>query len=277
MERFLAAVVQMASGSDRPANVRRATELVRDGAGRGARLLVLPEVFAWRGPDGSDPAAAEPIPGPTSATMAALARELAVFLCMGSILESVAGDRRSYNTSCLIDPSGAIVARYRKVHLFDVALPGRVAVQESATRIPGDEPVVARTPIATLGCSICYDLRFPELYRELARRGARILTVPAAFTLHTGRDHWHVLLRARAVENLTRAQAPAQWSAKRCSVWLSTRAARGPLNLRQRPWRAPGRGLRAGYRPHRGHRSPQHGRPHAPTHLPGLCPRRFTG
>jgi predicted amidohydrolase len=201
MERFLAAVVQMASGSDRPANVRRATELVRDAAGRGARLLVLPEVFAWRGPDGSDPASAEPIPGPTSATMAALARELAVFLCMGSILESVAGDRRSYNTSCLIDPSGAIVARYRKVHLFDVALPGRVAVQESATRIPGDEPLVARTPIATLGCSICYDLRFPELYRRLAHDGAEVLLVPSAFTFPTGAAHWEVLCRARAIEN----------------------------------------------------------------------------
>jgi predicted amidohydrolase len=201
MERTRAAVVQMSSGSDRLSNLRHASALVRDAAARGARLVVLPEVFAWRGLDVGDPASAEPVPGPSTETMSALARELGLFLCLGSVLETVAGDPRRYNTSCLVDPSGSIIARYRKIHLFDVALPGRVAVQESATRLAGDEPVVVRTSLATLGCSICYDLRFPELYRRLAADGAEVLLVPSAFTFPTGAAHWDVLCRARAVEN----------------------------------------------------------------------------
>jgi deaminated glutathione amidase len=201
MERFVGAVIQMAAGADRTANVQRAMTLVRDAAGRGARLIVLPEVFAWRGTDPSDPTSAEPIPGPTTEAMCALARTLGVFLCMGSLLEAAPDDARRYNTSCIVDPSGAIVARYRKIHLFDVELPGRVAVRESATRLPGDEAVVARTALATLGCSICYDLRFPELYRRLAQAGAEVLLVPSAFTAPTGVAHWEVLCRARAIEN----------------------------------------------------------------------------
>jgi predicted amidohydrolase len=201
MERFVAAVAQMASGADRAANVRRAATLVREAASRGARLVVLPEVFAWRGTDAHDPSAAEPIPGPTTEAMSALARELGIVLCMGSILEAVPDDARRYNTSCLVDAAGTIVARYRKIHLFDVALPGRVAVRESATRLAGTEPVTAHTALATIGCSICYDLRFPELYRRLAQEGAEVLLVPSAFTAPTGDAHWEVLCRARAVEN----------------------------------------------------------------------------
>jgi predicted amidohydrolase len=202
VERFVAAVVQMSSGADRATNVRRATELVRDAAARAARLAVLPEVFAWRGVDPNDPTSAEPVPGPTTHAMADLARELGIFICMGSILERVPDETRRYNTTCVLDPSGALVARYRKIHLFDVALPGRVAVRESATRIPGDDaPVVARTRLAVLGCSICYDLRFPELYRRLAHAGAEVLLVPSAFTAPTGAAHWDVLCRARAIEN----------------------------------------------------------------------------
>jgi predicted amidohydrolase len=210
MERFVAAVVQMASTADRAANVRRATTLVRDAASRGARLVVLPEVFAWRGTDASAPDAAEPIPGPTTQSMAALARELGIVLCMGSILETIANDTRRYNTSCVVDATGTIVARYRKIHLFDVALPGRVAVQESASRRAGTEPVVAITELATVGCSICYDLRFPELYRRLASDGAEVLLVPSAFTAPTGAAHWEVLCRARAVENQCYLLAPNQ-------------------------------------------------------------------
>jgi deaminated glutathione amidase len=201
MERFVAAAVQMSSGSDRAANLRRASELIREAAERDARLVLLPEVFAWRGVDAADPTSAEPIPGPTTEAMAALARELGMFLAMGSILERVPDEPRRYNTSCLLDPDGTLVARYRKVHLFDVDIPGRVAVRESDTRIAGDGAVVVRTRLATLGCSICYDLRFPELYRELARAGAEVLLVPSAFTAPTGAAHWDVLCRARAVEN----------------------------------------------------------------------------
>jgi predicted amidohydrolase len=210
MERFVAAVVQLASGADRTHNVRRAAALVHEAADRGARLVVLPEVFAWRGADASDPSSAETIPGPTTQSMATLARELGIVVCMGSILETIPGEARRYNTSCVVDADGAIVARYRKIHLFDVALPGRVAVQESATRVAGTDVVVARTSLATLGCSICYDLRFPELYRRLAREGAEVLLVPSAFTAPTGAAHWEVLCRARAVENQCYVLAPNQ-------------------------------------------------------------------
>src|SRR5207249_4446181 len=174
MERYLAAAVQMSSGADRTANLARAEALVREAAARGASLIVLPEVFAWRGPRGGEPEVAEPVPGPTLITLGALARDLGIWLSAGSILERAPGEERAYNTSCLLDPHGEIVARYRKIHLFDIELPGRVSVRESETRAPGSDVVVARTPLGTLGLSICYDLRFPELYRTLVREGAEI-------------------------------------------------------------------------------------------------------
>src|SRR5438132_7861877 len=119
MERYLAAAVQMSSGADRAANLARAGALAREAAARGARLVVLPEVFAWRGPRDEEPAAAEPIPGPTTDMLAALARELRIHLCAGSLLEAAPGGARAFNTSCLFDPDGTLVARYRKGHLFD--------------------------------------------------------------------------------------------------------------------------------------------------------------
>jgi deaminated glutathione amidase len=201
MERYLAAAVQMSSGADRADNVARATALVRAAAARGARLVVLPEVFAWRGPRDGERASAEPIPGPTTETFAALARECHIHLCMGSVLEAAPDASRPFNTSCLIGPDGSLLARYRKLHLFDVDLPGRVAVAESATRAPGDAVVAVPTPLGTIGLSVCYDLRFPELYRRLVRAGAELLLVPSAFTFPTGAAHWEVLCRARAIEN----------------------------------------------------------------------------
>ena len=210
MERFLAAVVQMSSGADRAGNVRRASGFVREAAARGVRLVVLPEVFAWRGPRAEEAAVAEPIPGPITARLAALARELAIHLCAGSLLERVPGEARAYNTSCLFDPRGELVARYRKLHLFDVDLPGRVSVRESTTRAPGAEVTAAPTELGTLGLSVCYDLRFPELYRRLMRAGAEVLLVPSAFTFPTGAAHWEVLCRARAIENQCYLVAPDQ-------------------------------------------------------------------
>jgi predicted amidohydrolase len=120
---------------------------------------------------------------------------------MGSIIETIPANPRGYNTSCLLDPSGRIVARYRKIHLFDIDLPGRVSVRESNDRTPGADVVTAATPLGTIGMSVCYDLRFPELYRRLAAAGAEILLVPSAFTFPTGAAHWEVLCRARAIEN----------------------------------------------------------------------------
>src|SRR5262245_47721882 len=201
MERFLAAVVQMASGSRRDANLERARVLVEEAASRGAQLVVLPEVFAWRGPRAEEAAHAESIPGPTTDAMAAVARAARIHLCMGSILERAPGEQRSFNASCLLGPTGDLLARYRKVHLFDVDLPGRVTVRESEARAPGDQVVVVSTELGVLGLSICYDLRFPELYRRLVRAGAEVLLVPSAFTFTTGAAHWDVLCRARAIEN----------------------------------------------------------------------------
>src|SRR4249920_1486573 len=134
MDRFLAAVVQMASGPRRETNLDRAAALVREAASRGARLVVLPEVFAWRGSRSEEAAHAEPVPGPTTDAMAEVARTTGVHLLMGSILEQAAGERRTFNTTCLLSPRGELLARYRKIHLFDVDLPGRVTVRESDAR-----------------------------------------------------------------------------------------------------------------------------------------------
>jgi predicted amidohydrolase len=201
MERFLAAVGQMASGPRRETNLERAAALVREAARRGASLVVLPEVFAWRGPRSEEAAHAETIPGPSTDAMGEVARATGVHLLMGSILEQAGGEHRTFNTTCLLSPSGELLARYRKIHLFDVDLPGRVTVRESDARAPGDEVVVAPTPLGVLGLSICYDLRFPELYRRQVKAGAEVLLVPSAFTFTTGSAHWEVLCRARAVEN----------------------------------------------------------------------------
>jgi predicted amidohydrolase len=210
MTSFLAAAVQMCSGPDLEANLGRADVLVRRAAGRGAALVVLPEVFAWRGSRADESAAATPVPGRVSDFLCALAAELRVVLVGGSFLERVPGMAKTYNTSLLVDAGGAIRATYRKIHLFDVDLPGEVSVRESDTRAPGAEVVVADTPLGTVGLSICYDLRFPELYRRLARAAAVVIAVPSAFTFFTGAAHWEPLLRARAIENQAYVIAPNQ-------------------------------------------------------------------
>jgi predicted amidohydrolase len=210
VDRYVAAAIQMASGPDRTANLARASALVREAAARGATLVALPEVFLWRGPRDEEATAAEQVPGALTATLGALARELGIHLVAGSVLEASSGAARAYNTSCVFGPTGDLLARYRKLHLFDVDLPGRVAVQESATRAPGDAVVTVPTPLGSLGLSICYDLRFPELYRALVRAGADVLLVPSAFTFPTGAAHWEVLCRARAIENQCYVVAPNQ-------------------------------------------------------------------
>jgi deaminated glutathione amidase len=206
----IAAAVQMQSGADLEANLRRARALTREAAGRGAALVVLPEVFAWRGLRAEEDRIASTIPGTVSDFLCDLAAELRLILVGGSFLERSEQSGRSYNTSLLIDADGTIRAAYRKMHLFDVDLPGQVTVRESDARIPGTEVVTATTTLGTIGMSICYDLRFPELYRRLARGGATIVTVPSAFTSYTGTAHWEPLLRARAIENQVYVIAPNQ-------------------------------------------------------------------
>jgi predicted amidohydrolase len=211
MEPFPAAVVQMAATPEKAANLAAADRLARRAAADGARLVVLPEVFSWRGPRGDEIVAAEPIPGPTSDHCANLAARLGIHLVAGSILEHGGPARKAYNTSCVFAPSGALLGSYRKIHLFDVDLPGRVQVRESDTRAPGKDPVVIETALGRIGLSVCYDLRFPELYRRLVRDGALLVTVPSAFTAPTGRAHWEVLLRTRAIENQVYVLAPNQF------------------------------------------------------------------
>jgi len=144
--------------------------------------------------------------------MQRLARETGAWLLLGGFPEQVAdAPGRIANTSVLLDNTGSVRARYRKMHLFDVAVPGGQSFRESDVVVAGTEPVVAETPWGALGLAICYDLRFPELFRTLVQRGSRLLAVPAAFTRETGKDHWHVLLRARAIENQAFVFAPAQW------------------------------------------------------------------
>ena len=208
--RFLAAAIQLCAGADKAANFAAAARLARTAAERGAALIVLPELFFWRGARDDERAAAEPIPGPTTERLAALAAELRVHLVGGSLLEAAPDASKAYNTCPVFDPRGALLATYRKLHLFDVDITGHVAVRESDTRQRGAQPVTVRTELGTLGLSICYDLRFPELYRRLGTAGAEIVCVPSAFTFPTGAHHWEILLRARAIENQVYVVAPNQ-------------------------------------------------------------------
>jgi predicted amidohydrolase len=218
-----AAAIQMSSTPDKEENKVTAEALIRGAVSAGADLVGLPELWSCHGLDEVYRENAEPVPGPTTEFMGDLARELGVYLLGGSILEGEPGARRLSNTSTLFDPSGEMTAVYRKIHLFDVRVSDREYL-ESANIAPGNEIVTAKAGAATLGLSVCYDVRFPELYRLLALRGAEILAVPAAFTLQTGKDHWELLLRARAVENQAIVVAPAQWGQKADGRWTYGRS-----------------------------------------------------
>ncbi|MGH2465943.1 MAG: carbon-nitrogen hydrolase family protein [Candidatus Limnocylindrales bacterium] len=217
MARLKVALVQLDAGSDVEANLRTAVRLADQAAAEGARLVALPEYLQYRGSDDGYRASARPIPGPFTDAFAAVARARDAWILAGSLAESdpagspdAQADERPYNTSVLIDPGGSIVARYRKIHLFDVDLEDGPSDRESERVSGGDRAVVADVDGVRLGLSICYDLRFPELYRALAGAGAEVLAVPANFLERTGRDHWEVLLRARAIENCAYVIAPAQ-------------------------------------------------------------------
>jgi predicted amidohydrolase len=208
-----AAAVQLNSAGDKARNVETAERLVRAAAADGAQLVALPEKWNLLGDSATLLEGAEPLDGPTIAAARSWARELGIHLVAGSIAERVADQEKSFNTSTLIGPEGEVEATYRKIHMFDVDV-GGVAYRESEHEEPGEEIVSAGLggglEGVTLGMTVCYDLRFPELYRILAVRGARVITVPSAFTLDTGKDHWEVLLRARAIENQAFVVAPNQ-------------------------------------------------------------------
>ncbi len=194
------AVCQVNSREDRAANLATARDLLERAAAAGADLAVLPEYVDYLGPTAGEPKP-EPVDGEFAATFARVAGELGLWVVAGSFHETGPDDDHTYNTSLVFDRSGNLAATYRKIHLFDINIPDRVSYQESRTVAPGTEVVCVDVDGVRVGLSICYDLRFPELYRRLAIDGAQVLLVPAAFTAHTGRDHWEVLLRARAIES----------------------------------------------------------------------------
>ena len=203
------ALVQLDATDDVELNLERATTLA-DEAARGARLVALPEYLQYRGRDAGFRDSARPIPGPHTDPFAEVARRRDAWILVGSTAETSTDPLRPFNTSTLIAPDGSIAATYRKVHLFDVAVEQGPTDTESARVTAGDRLLTANVDGAIVGLSICYDLRFPELYQSLALAGAEILLVPANFTERTGRDHWEVLLRARAIENGAYVLAPAQ-------------------------------------------------------------------
>ncbi len=204
-------LVQLNSQHDRAANLAAIDDLVAAAAARGARFVMLPEHAPYLGPQAGYQDGAEAIPGPTSERFAALARRHGIYLHAGSLVERTDQPGKYANTSLVFDPSGTLIAKYRKIHLYDVEIPGRVSAKESDNVAPGNEIVTVQIDGITFGLAICYDLRFPELFRLLALHGAEVLVNPAAFTLYTGRDHWEVLLRARAIENQAWMLAAAQW------------------------------------------------------------------
>jgi predicted amidohydrolase len=205
------AAVQLCSQADVAENLEQSRELCRRARARGAELVLLPENFAFFGPETEKRQLAEPLE--QSAIVSALremARENALTVVGGGFPELSADPARPHNTLVVVAPDGSLVASYRKLHLFDVDLGGSGTYSESAATSPGSAVVVVEVGGFRLGLSICYDLRFPELYRALSEQGAEVLLVPAAFTLHTGKDHWHVLLRARAIEAQAFVVAAAQ-------------------------------------------------------------------
>ena len=196
-----AAAVQLTATPDKAANLQAADLLVRRAAADGARLVVLPEKWSVLGRGADLREGAEPLDGPAITWARDAARELGIDLVAGSVSERVAGDDKLRNTSLHIGPDGEIKATYRKMHMFDVEVDGTV-YRESEHEAPGDDVVLSTTADGVeLGLTVCYDIRFPELYRILAVRGARVVTIPAAFTVPTTRDHWEVLVRARAIED----------------------------------------------------------------------------
>jgi predicted amidohydrolase len=203
------ALCQTNSGADVEANTAVVEGLLAEAVRAGVDLAALPEVWPCQGSARQMRAAAEPIPGPRTERLAAIAREHRTWIHGGSVLEL--DGERVFNTSVLFDRGGELVARYRKIHLFDADPPGTVPSRESFLFTPGDQVVVAETEFGRAGMSICYDVRFPELYRSLVVQGATIVFVPAAFRFETGEAHWDALVRARAIEDQCVVVAAAQW------------------------------------------------------------------
>ncbi|MCF8031782.1 MAG: carbon-nitrogen hydrolase family protein [Desulfarculaceae bacterium] len=207
---MLCAVIQMTSTVKRPENLEQAAALLASASSSGAKLAVLPEHFSYLDAMDQMPAVAEPLKGPTVKFLASQAKKHGLWIIGGSFARKSLDPARAYNTCPVLDPSGELRAFYDKVHMFDLALPGQAAWEESRFVKNGRRLVTVDTPAGLVGLSICYDLRFPELYRRLRLKGATILAAPSAFTHATGKVHWEILARARAVENACYVLAAAQ-------------------------------------------------------------------
>lgn len=214
MRKYPIGVIQLDSQNDKGKNLRQICAFIDEAAARGAKLVALPEVMNCIGDNVGEGGQAESIPGYSTEILAAKAREHGIFVHCGSLREAIPGEARSYNTTVLLNPLGEVAATYRKLHTFDVSLADGTVANESERIKPGKEIVTAETELGTLGFSICYDIRFPELYRLLAMKGAQVIFTPANFTITTGKDHWEAILRARAIENGCYIVAPAQMGKK---------------------------------------------------------------
>lgn len=211
MASLIAAAIQMDARDDPQTNRTRAVRMIAQAADRGAQFVVLPEMFVFfMGDQNQARKTAEPIPGETSELLQEIARRYRIHLVGGSFFEQIPSADRVFNTCLFIGPEGDILGHYRKIHLFEIDAPGEVVRNEADVVAHGTDIVAVETTFGVVGLSICYDLRFPELYRALAARGARIITLPAAFALKTGKDHWEPLIRARAIENQAFVIASAQ-------------------------------------------------------------------
>lgn len=197
----------MTSGQNKEKNLKQAEKLITKAAKAGAKFIALPEVFNFRGRLADAASASEKIPGYSTNFISQLAKKYKTWILIGSLMEKT--KNKPYNTSLLINPSGKIIAKYRKMHLFDIRLKGK-EILESKRNQPGISPKIAKVNNLKIGMSICYDLRFPELYRHYSKQGAEILVIPSSFTKPTGEAHWHTFIKARAVENLSYVIAPNQ-------------------------------------------------------------------
>ncbi len=214
MKNFKIAAVQMKSGSDKEKNLAQAKKLITLAVRKKTKFIVLPEVFNYRGKLSEAFKVAEPVPGYSTSFISQLAKKHKVWILIGSMLETVgAGNDLPFNTSVLINPHGKIAAKYRKIHLFDIKLKGK-QILESSRNQAGKNPKLVEVGFKPasikIGLSICYDLRFPELYRYYSKHGAKIICIPSSFTKPTGEAHWHTLIKARAIENFAYVIAPDQ-------------------------------------------------------------------
>ena len=206
------ALIQMDASPEKGKNVKKVLKMIREAIDKGAEFILLPEVFNYCGPAKGYELCneiAEEIPGPSTEKLFSIAEENNVYILAGSMYEKMPGQNKVYNTSILIDSNGQVNAKYRKIHLFKAQVDGKY-IDESKTFLAGDLPVIGKVGKFNIGLSICFDLRFPELYGEYYKQGVDIIAIPSSFTYRTGKAHWEALLRARAIENQCYVLAPNQ-------------------------------------------------------------------